>query len=115
MWADRQVAKAKTKFAEEWLAKLEEKTKKSELKEEVPEWQSTQARNDFERARRLLEEKKNIQKKIGEDSRRRSSAARTSTRSCKGYSSRQQKAAMLSRQVSRWQQCALEVRLSRTR
>ena len=64
MWAGRQIDKFKKKFAEEWLAKLEEKAKKSELKEEVSGWKSTQARNAFEKARRLLEEKTKIQKMI---------------------------------------------------
>ena len=64
MWADRQVVKARRKIAEEWLAKLEEKTKKSELEEEVPEWQSTQARNNFEKARRLLREKEELKRAI---------------------------------------------------
>ena len=54
MWAHRQVNKAKTKFAEQWLNQLEEKAKKSELEEKVSEWRSTEARNDCERAKRLL-------------------------------------------------------------
>ena len=64
MWAGRQMAKTKEKFAKEWLVELEEKAKKSELKQEISEWRSTEARNNFEKARSLLREQEELEKTI---------------------------------------------------
>ena len=64
MWARRQIDKTKKKFAESWLDELEAKVKVSEVDKETAGWTSTAARNDFEKAKRLLEDKEKIQKKI---------------------------------------------------
>ena len=64
IWASRQVAKTKTKFAEKWLEQLKEKAEKSEVAAQTAEWRSTRARNDYERAGRLLEEKEELRKTI---------------------------------------------------
>ena len=43
---------------------MKEKAEKSEVAEQTGEWRSTRARNDYERARRLLEEKEELRKTI---------------------------------------------------
>ena len=63
-WAHRQVEKTKKKFAEQWLEQLEEKAKISEINEKTAEWHSTAARNSHNQARKLLEEKEELEKTI---------------------------------------------------
>ena len=64
MWARRQIDRTKKRFAKSWLEELEAKAKVSEVDKETAGWTSTAARNDFEKAKRLLEDKEKIQKKI---------------------------------------------------
>jgi len=64
MWARRQIDKTKKRFAKSWLEELEEKAKVPEVAKTSGEWSSTAERNKVDRARRLLEEKDALQKKI---------------------------------------------------